>query len=616
MTIRIPVPPRILKFARHYWQFSLALLVLIIALVLQLVGLKLAAHWLLGISSLLLCIPVVVGMWDDVQSGSYGIDILALTAIIGSVLLHQSWTAIVVVLMLTGGKALEDYADHRAQRELTALLAHAPQIAHVLRGRKVLELRANDVNVGDKILIKPGEVVPVDAIIIEGSSSFDEASLTGESLPVNKTKDGTILSGSIALDGLVTAKALHTAADSQYQQIVALVRSADAKQAPFVRLADRYSIPFTIAAYLIAIAAWYAGNREAIRFLEVIVVATPCPLLLAAPIALISGMSRASKHGIIVRTAATMEKLAEAETFAFDKTGTLTQGRVEVDTVTAINPYTKNEVLAMAASLEQGSAHILAQSIVQAAHDKHISFSKAKHVQEETGLGVRASLHGKEVLVGQVGLLDKYGIAVSAKQRARQTAAYVTVNGELIGVIAFHDKLRPESKATLQQLRDFGIKHFMMITGDSQDSAYAVAKQLNIDHILAGAKPADKLHAVEKLEHRPVAFVGDGVNDAPVLTASDIGIALGARGSTAASESADVIIMPDDIRFVAVAVGIARRTFSIARQSIVIGIMLSLVLMGIFATGKFPPLLGAILQEVVDVFVIFNALRAHTSKVV
>lgn len=272
--------------------------------------------------------------------------------------------------------------------------------------------------------------------------------------------------------------------------------------------------------------------------------------------------------------------------------------------------------MAMAASLEQGSAHILAQSIVQAAHDKHISFSKAKHVQEETGLGVRASLHGKEVLVGQVGLLDKYGIAVSAKQRARQTAAYVTVNGELIGVIAFHDKLRPESKATLQQLRDFGIKHFMMITGDSQDSAYAVAKQLNIDHILAGAKPADKLHAVEKLEHRPVAFVGDGVNDAPVLTASDIGIALGARGSTAASESADVIIMPDDIRFVAVAVGIARRTFSIARQSIVIGIMLSLVLMGIFATGKFPPLLGAILQEVVDVFVIFNALRAHTSKVV
>jgi heavy metal translocating P-type ATPase len=616
MTIRIPVPPRVLKFARHYWQFSLALIVLIVGLLLQLIGVKLAAHWLLGITSLLLCIPILVGMWDDIQSGSYGIDVLALTAIIGSVLLHQYWAAIVIVLMLTGGAALEDYANHRAQRELTALLAHAPQIAHVLRGRKVLELRASEVNVGDKILIKPGEVVPVDAVIIEGTSSFDESSLTGESLPVSKSEAGTILSGSIALDGIVTARAIHSAADSQYQQIVALVRSADAKQAPFVRLADRYSIPFTICAYLIATAAWYAGHREALRFLEVIVVATPCPLLLAAPIALISGMSRASKHGIIVRTAATLEKLAEAETFAFDKTGTLTQGKVEVDTITALNPYTKNEVLAMAASLEQGSAHILAQSIVQAAHDKHISFSKAKHVQEYTGLGMRATLHGKEVLVGQIGLLDQHSITVPAKQRAKQTAAYVTVNGELIGIIAFHDKLRSESKATLQQLRDFGIKHYMMITGDSEDSAQAIAKQLNIDIVLAGAKPADKLHAIEKLTNRPVAFVGDGVNDAPVLTAADIGIALGARGSTAASESADVIILPDDISFVATAVGISRRTFSIARQSIVIGILLSVVLMGIFATGKFSPLLGALLQEVVDVFVIFNALRAHTSKAV
>ncbi len=614
MTIRIPLPPELLKFGRHYWRLSVAAAVLVLALIMQLLGLHTATHWLLAITSLMLCIPLIVGMWDDVQSGSYGIDILALTAVIGSVLLHQYWAAIVIILMLTGGEALEDYANRRAQRELTALLRRAPQTAHVLRGRKVVELTAGAVSPGDKILIKPGEVVPVDAVILEGSSSFDESSLTGESLPVMKDKNGVILSGSIALDGLITAKALHSAADSQYQQIVALVQSANAKQAPFVRLADRYSIPFTISAYIIAAAAWYAGGREAIRFLEVIVVATPCPLLLAAPIALISGMSRASKHGIIIRTAATMEKLAEAQTFAFDKTGTLTQGRPEVADITAISPYTKNEIVTMAASLEQGSTHILAQAIVGAASDKHLSYSKAKHVQEYTGLGVRASLHGKDVLVGQLGLLEQHNITVTSRQRAKQTVAYVAVNGQLAGVITFLDKLRPETKSTLQQLRDFGIKRFMIITGDSQESANAIAGQLHIDTVLAAAKPADKLHAVEKLQHRPVAFVGDGVNDAPVLTASDIGIALGARGSTAASESADVVIMRDDIRFVAVAVGIARRTFAIAKQSIAIGILLSVILMLVFATGKFSPLMGAVLQEVVDVFVIFNALRAHLDK--
>jgi heavy metal translocating P-type ATPase len=449
MTIRIPVPPRLWQFTRHYWQFSAALATLIIALILQLTGLHAPAHWLLGIVSLGLCIPLIVGMWDDIRSGSYGIDILALTAIIGSVLLHQYWAAIVIVLMLTGGEALEDFADRRAQRELRALLEHAPQQAHVLRGRKVLDLKAGDVHAGDKLLIRPGEVVPVDAEILEGSSGFDESTLTGESLPVTKEKGGIILSGSIAQDGEVTAKAIHSAADSQYQQIVALVQSADAKQAPFVRLADRYSIPFTVCAYLIAIAAWYAGGREAIRFLEVIVVATPCPLLLAAPIALISGMSRASKHGIIVRTAAAMEKLAEARTFAFDKTGTLTQGHPEVADITALAPYTKNEVLTMAASLEQSSNHILARAIVSAAEDKHLSYSKAKHVKEHTGLGVEASWHGKQVVVGQLNLLDRYGISVPAKHRARQTVAYVAVGGELDGVLTFLDNLRPDTKSTL-----------------------------------------------------------------------------------------------------------------------------------------------------------------------
>jgi heavy metal translocating P-type ATPase len=608
--MRENIVKRLWRGARRYWQLTTAVLAALIGLILQLAGWHHATNWLLGVVSLVLCIPLIAGMWEDFRHGSYGLDVLALTAIITSVLLHQQWAAIVVVIMLTGGEMLEDYAERRAHRELKALLERAPKRAHVLRGRKVIDVSAADIHVGDKILIKPGETVPVDAVLIEGESSFDESSLTGESLPVTKQIKGTVLSGSINLDAAVTAKAIHTAADSQYQQIVTLVENAATSQAPFVRLADRYSVPFTIVAYIIAGAAWYVGH-DAIRFLEVIVVATPCPLLLAAPIALMSGMSRASKQGIIVRTGSALEKLAEAKTFAFDKTGTLTVGQPEVSDVVALKPYSKNELLGMAASLEQGSAHILAQAIVRAADDKHFSYTKAKHTQEASGQGVQGMLHGKQVLVGQQSYLEQHNITIPAKQLAKTTVVYVTLGGEYIGAIYFKDEPRPESKATLAALRNFGVKKFLMVTGDNAQTAQSVAKQLGIDDVRANASPADKLNAISGLTSRPVAFVGDGVNDAPVLTASDIGIALGARGSTAASESADIVIMPDDISYVVRAVAIAKRTFSIAKQSILIGILLSLILMGVFFTGKFPPLLGAILQEVVDVFVIFNALRAH-----
>ncbi|MBC7581830.1 cadmium-translocating P-type ATPase [Aeromicrobium sp.] len=597
--------------ARYYWQLSFAVFAAILALALQFTGLEQATNWVLAGAALLLCVPLIAGMWDDFRNGSYGLDILALTAIIASVALGEQWAALVVVLMLTGGQMLEDYAERRAHRELTALLARAPQHAHILRGRKVVDVAASDVRPGDKLIIKPGETVPVDAVIIEGASSFDESSLTGESLPVEKQVDGTILSGSVNLDGVLTVKALHSAADSQYQQIVRLVENAASKQAPFIRLADRYSIPFTVTSFIVAGAAWYIGN-DPIRFLQVIIVATPCPLLLAAPIALISGMSRASKQGIIVRTGSALEKLAEAKTFAFDKTGTLTTGEPDVSDVIALKPYSKNEVLGMAASLEQGSVHILARAIVRAAEAKGFSYTKAKHTQESNGQGIVGMLHGKQVIVGQYSLMELHGIQIPAEHHVTATVAYVASAGELVGIISFKDEPRPESKATIEQLRSFGIKKFLMITGDNKTTAQAVAKKVSIDKVQAGATPGDKLRAIEALNDRPVAFVGDGVNDAPVLTAADVGIALGARGSTAASESADIVIMRDNIQDVARAVAIAKRTFGIARQSIIIGILLSFVLMGMFFTGKFPPLLGAVLQEIVDVFVIFNALRAHS----
>jgi heavy metal translocating P-type ATPase len=601
-------------FFRRYKLFSFAFVASIIGLIVDLSGKHTAAHWILGVTALIIAIPLLKGMWEDFSAGSYGIDILALTAIVTSVILHEYWTAMVIVLMLTGGEALEDYAEHRSKVELDALLTRAPQQAHVIRGKRTVDVPVSQIQIGDRIIIKPGEIVPVDAVILEGSGSFDESSLTGESVPEVKASGETILSGALNIDGAITAKATQIAAHSQYQQIIKLVKSAAASQAPFVRMADRYSIPFTIIAFAIAGSVW-AFSGDATRFLEVIVVATPCPLILAAPIAIISGMSRAAKQGIIVRTGSALERLAHVRTIAFDKTGTLTQGKPVVAAIVTYGKHTKTEVLSYAAALESGSTHVLASAINNEATAKKVKMPKARHIRETAGHGLSAVIAGKTILVGRLSLLEKNDVITPKNftpSRLKQTVTYVAIDNELAGVITFSDEIRPDSASTLERLKQLGIRNFVMITGDNKSAAASVAKKLGIGDVVAEALPAGKLQAIDAIKAKPVAFVGDGVNDAPVLTAADVGIALGARGSTAASESADLIIMQDSLSQVASGVDIAHRTFKIARQSILVGIGLSVVLMLIFATGKFTPIYGAVIQEVVDVVVIFNALRAHS----
>ncbi|HKR81508.1 MAG TPA: heavy metal translocating P-type ATPase [Candidatus Saccharimonadales bacterium] len=602
-------------FLREYKQFSWTLLVAVAALPLELNGKHFFAHLLLGVAAIVSVVPLLWGMWRDLQSGKYGVDILAATAIITAVIMRQYWAAIVVVLMLTGGESLEDYAERRAEKELDALLERAPQKAHVIRGRKTLDVEVKSVQVGDKLIVKAGEMVPVDAEIIDGSASFDESSLTGESLPQVKDVGGQLLSGSINLDGAVTVRAIQTAANSQYEQIIKLVRNAQNSQAPFVRMADRYAVPFTFLSFTVALAAWVLSHQS-IRFLEVLVVATPCPLILAAPIAIISGMSRSAKNGIIIKTGGALERLAEVKTIAFDKTGTLTQGALRVDSIKTFQGFTVNEVLKAAGSLEQSSNHIIAQAIVVEAERKKLRLGKPRHVQEIAGHGLEARVGGQHILVGRLGLLVSQDVTLPhdfKPKNLQQTAALVAIDGALAGVISFIDDVRAESVSTLEKLKQLGIKDFLMVTGDNSAVAQAIGKKLGIKNITAEALPGDKMRALETVPEpgRPVAFVGDGVNDAPVLTAADVGIALGARGSTAASESADVVIMQDDLSHVGQAVDIAKRTFFIGKQSILVGIALSVMLMLVFATGRFQPLYGAVIQELVDVVVIFNALRAH-----
>ena len=605
----------ILKFLKTYKLLVLALVALIVGLILYFAVSKTIAEWVMGTVAVIECLPLVKSMADDIRHGTYGIDILALTAIVTSVILRQDFAALVVVIMLTGGESLEDYAERRAHSELDALLKGSPTQAHVLRGRKTLDVGADEVKVGDKIIIKPGEIVPVDALILEGDSSFNESSLTGESLPVNHGMGDQILSGSVNSDSVITAKAVHSARDSQYQQIIRLVKSAAASQAPFVRLADRYSIPFTLAAYAIAASVWVVSH-QAIRFLEVIIVATPCPLLLAAPIALISGMSRASRYGIIVKTGSALEKLAETKTFIFDKTGTLTTGQLGVERIKALDPYSEDEVLALAASVEQNSPHVIAEAIVKAAAKQRIKIAKVKDIRDTPGKGLKATYKGDRLILGNADFLQDQGIELTANNnKAAMTTVYVAINNKVAGVIYLSDSLRVEAKQTVRALVKLGIKRTVMITGDNRATADSIAKQIGIKTVYAETLPGEKLHALEDITERPAAFVGDGVNDAPVLTGSDIGIAMGAKGSTAASESADLVILTDDLSRVASALEIAKKTFSIAKQSILVGIGLSLILMVIFATGKFPPIYGALLQEVVDVVVIFNALRVHSIKI-
>ena len=601
------------NFFFEYKLFSLAVIALLVSLGFEFSKYFTIARWILAVVAIIEVIPLLWGMFQDLREGTYGIDILAATAIISSVILKQDWAGMVIVLMLTGGESLEDYAERRAKTELDALLKSAPKKAHLLKNNKVVDVKVSQVQAKQKIVIRPGEVVPVDAKILDGSASFDESSLTGESVPQPKSTGEEILSGSINLDGVITAQALRPAADSQYEQIIKLVKAASNSQSPFVRLADRYAIPFTIVSFAIAIAAW-AISRQAIRFLDVLVVATPCPLILAAPIAVISGMSLAAKNGIIIKTGSALEKLAEAKTIGFDKTGTLTDGRPVVKKVKVYGSFNTKEVLGAAASLEQNSIHVLARAILNEAKEKGVKVFKVKKVNEVSGSGLSAQQGTKSFLIGRLSLMQEKDIEFPKEftdEKVLDTATFVAINGKLAGLITFEDNIRKESKITISRLKKLGVKNFLMVTGDSLARAKDIAKQLGIKDIKADALPADKLRAIEAVTERPVVFVGDGVNDAPVLTASDVGIALGARGSTAASESADMVIMLDDVERVAQAREIAHRTFYIAKQSILVGILLSIVLQIVFSTGHFRPVYGAVIQEAVDVIVIFNSLRAH-----
>lgn len=596
----------------EYWKFAATIIIGITSLIAQFVFSEPdVAKWLIISFNGVLSLFLLSDMIRTLRSGRYGIDILAISAIAAATLVGEYWASLMIAIMLTGGDALEDYAAGRAKRELSSLLDRAPQIAHIWRGKELVDVKVEKVKPGDKILVRPGEVVPVDGKLDDKSASFDESSLTGESMPVEIKHGGNVMSGSVNGSEAVNIIANAAAKDSQYERIIALVRDAETQPAPFVRMADRYAVPFTLVSYGIAATAWIISG-EAVRFAEVLVLASPCPLILAAPIALISGMSRASKHGIIVKNGATLEKLASAKSVAFDKTGTLTHGDVAVDEIHPARGFTDHGILVAAASAEQSSSHILAESLVEHAKKLDVKLQPAKYVHEITGGGIIASVGSRKIIVGKVDFLRQQKIKVSNAHDSIGTLIAIAIDGKFAGTITFSDQLRSEAKSVVSQLHDEGINNVMMLTGDNREVTKSIATQVGIKNYHYGCLPEDKVRLIrDKNLPRPVVMVGDGVNDAPVLASADIGIAMGARGSTAASESADVVVMLDDLTRVPLLIRIAKRTIRVALQSVWTGIGICLVLMLIATTGAIPALLGAVLQEVVDVIVILNALRAH-----
>lgn len=608
------------KYAKNYSVLSSFLLLVIISLVLDILGihnhgLRTWSHIILAVSSASVACIIVWRMIEKLRFGYLGIDVLALAAIVTAVVLKEYWAAAITIAMYLGGEALEIYAEKRATADLSALLKRAPQKATLLRGRKTVEVAASAVHRGDKLVIKPGEIVPVDCVIIEGQSSFDESALTGEPLPVDKTVGDDLLSGSVNADGLITVKALRSADDSQYEQIVKMVSNASVVQAPFVRMADRFSVPFSLMSFVIAGGVWIASG-DAKRFLEVLVVATPCPLILGAPIGLISGMSKAAERGIIIKRGSVIEKLANLKILAFDKTGTLTLGLPKITAITSYSKtWSKDKLLALAAGADSQSVHILGKAIAEEAQVRKIKPLTVRAKQEHPGLGIEALVGREQLFFGKLKFLKMQGIDVSKAQKASnaQTTSYLALNGKLIGSLSFEDVVRNNTQSVLQGLQGQGILKTIMLTGDDKHTAEAVAKKLGISEVKAECLPINKVEAVQSLSggQHLVGFVGDGVNDAPVLAAADVGVALGARGSTAASESADAVIMQDDLSKALEAIQIAKRTLQITKQTILAGIGLSVILMAIFATGKFRASYGAAIQELVDVTVIINALRAR-----
>ncbi|WP_246226173.1 heavy metal translocating P-type ATPase [Chelativorans xinjiangense] len=562
-----------------------------------------------------------VSILRDFWIGRFGVDAIALISISAALLLGQSLAAIVVSIMYAGGTVLEDFARGRAERDLTALIDRSPRFAHRKAGPSLETVPIEDVRPGDELLVRAGEVLPVDGVLLDTTARIDESAVTGEPLPESRRESDLLRSGTVNAGEAFAMRASAPADQSTYAGIVRMVAAAQTAKAPFIRMADRYALFLLPTTLFVAGIAWYVSH-DPIRALAVLVVATPCPLILAAPVAFIGGVSRAARGGVLMKGSAALEALAQARTAVFDKTGTLTHGGVhliEEETAPGQNP---DDVLRLLASLEQASHHVVAGSIIGESRKRGLALAHPCVVREHRGSGLEGVVEGTRIRAGArrfvLGRSHPPFWMLDSEERYRGQPVlrvYVALNGRLTGTFTFGDAVRSDAKDALGALRLAGIKRTVLLTGDDAETAKRISAELGLDAVIAEATPADKVAAVrDEMRNAPTMMMGDGINDAPALATATVGVAMGAGGATASSQAADVVVLTDRLLPLGHAMTIAHRTRAIAMQSIVAGLALSGIAMIAAAFGLITPVAGALLQEGIDVAVILNALRALGGK--
>ncbi len=600
---------------------AFALLGLLCGIIVYAAGQNDAAQWIWFITLIIGGAPIVWNTFRGMLRGQFASDIVAMLAILAAIALHQSFAGAVVVLMQSGGEAIEAYGLRRATSSLTSLLKRAPRIARRKTGGQMEEIDVNRVKVGDILIVRPGDLVPVDGRIVDGSAEIDESASTGEPLTRNKSTGDRLLSGSVAVNGAFEMRADKISRESQYSKIVVLVQQAHENKAPIQRLADRYAILFTpLTLLMCAIGYWITGEPTTI--LSVLVVATPCPLILATPLAVICGINRAADNGIIVKGGAPIEQIASTQAALFDKTGTITFGTPYVEEVVSLSDESEADVLYHAAIIDQFSSHSTAKAIVIKALEKNQKLPLPAHFREIPGQGVEGEIERQTYAIGShafieakigKGCLNHHQNIADQYFQKNKLLVYVAKNRTCIGFVVLSDRIRPEVPAMIERLHDLGVKEVAMLTGDGKRNAAVIAKQAGIKSFQADLLPEEKVEAVRlyKQKYDPVIMVGDGINDAPALATATVGIAMGAYGTAVSAEAADIVLLVDDLTKVADAISIGQRMLYIAKQSIWIGIGLSFILMIFAALGHIVPAVGAMLQEIIDVAVILNALRAR-----
>jgi heavy metal translocating P-type ATPase len=570
-----------------------------------------ALVWAAGVAPVLAAL--IVEIVGSLRKGETGLDIVAALSMSAAMLFGEELAAAVVAVMYSGGTFLESFAEGRARREMRALLSRVPRTVSRFRDGGLEEIPLDMVEPGDRLLIRQGEIAPVDGCVASARAVVDTSALTGESLPVQLSRDGEVMSGSTNTGEAFDLIATRRAEESTYAGIVRLVEAAQKSKAPMSRLADRWSLGFLLVTVVLAFSAWWFTG-DPIRSVAVLVVATPCPLILAVPVALVAGLSRAAHFGVLIKGAKPLEALARIQTLVLDKTGTLTDGRPHIQSIHSYSGLSDEEILRLAASLDQASKHPVAQSIVEEAHGRQLHLPVPTEVTEAPGEGVAGKVEGSELLVGGDKFVARrigYNIDEIPEVAAGSILVFLAIDGRLAGHLIMADPLREGTSEMLDRLRRLGVSRILLATGDRHDVAQRIVSGLALDGVRAELSPDQKvLLVLSERKNGPVMMVGDGVNDAPALAAADVGVAMGARGSAASAEAADVVLLVDRLNRLLPGLEIAQRARFIAFQSVFAGIGLSVVGMIFAAFGYLTPVQGALLQEVIDVAVILNALRA------